>query len=147
MARFQFLAFSLFVISSSLLFSVALSKTLKRDGNNLFDQIWSDLIKSDPFLSLFHFPKIIIKLSVNVNLSVDFECSESAERNQSVARLESGVRVGWRRSLWRRRSSALVWCHLLHSRRLQSRHRIVWFFFFLVQFYSNFRMRLFLNFL
>ena len=54
-----------------------------------------------------------------------FGCSESFERNQGVARVESSVRLGWRRSLWRWRSAAVVRRHLLHSRRLQSRHRIV----------------------
>lgn len=48
--------------------------------------------------------------------------SESAERDKGVAGVEGGVRVGGGRSLRGRRSAAVVRGHLLHSRRLQSRH-------------------------
>lgn len=55
--------------------------------------------------------------------------SESIERDQGFAGLESSLRVGGRRSMRRRRPSAVVRRHLLHSRRLPSRHRVVSEFF------------------
>lgn len=81
---------------------------------------WVSFLRSRPWRRCFSLSSDFLTFSL-----LFFARSESSERDKGVPWVASGVRVGRRRSLWRRRSPALVRRHLFHSGRLPSRHRIV----------------------
>lgn len=110
--QFPFIPFSLILFLFALPQQSVLSKTLKRDGT-----FSSPSSSSFPSLSSF------IRLSFTLGFC--FLCSQSFEWNQGLSRLESGVFLGRRWSLWWCSPSTLVRRYLFHSRRLQSRHWIV----------------------